>query len=96
MHAALTNDVTANDGNISKFLDEAGIYEDTFMQALSVSEKGKHVVLQRTPAECSVNAYNATILKAWQANIDVQYIVDAYACVMYIAAYMTKGEKGIC
>ena len=42
-----------------------------------------------------VNTYNPTILKAWQANIDLQFVLDAYACVMYVASYMTKDEKGM-
>ena len=58
-------------------------------------KKGNNIVLRRKPSESSVNPHNATILKAWRANINVQFILDAYACVMYVAAYMTKNEKGI-
>lgn len=95
VHVALTNDDTPNDASLSDLLNKTCFYQDQCMKALAVSQRGKHIVLKRTPSECSVNPYNATILKAWQANIDLQYIVDPYACVMYIAAYMTKGEKGI-
>ena len=27
--------------------------------------------------------------------MDIQYIVNAYACVMYIASYVLKAEKGM-
>ena len=31
----------------------------------------------------------------WQANMDIQYVIDAYACVMYITSYVLKAEKGM-
>ena len=27
--------------------------------------------------------------------MDIQYVVNAYACVMYIASYVLKAEKGM-
>ena len=27
--------------------------------------------------------------------MDIQYIVNAYACVMYVASYVLKAEKGM-
>ena len=32
---------------------------------------------------------------AWQANMDIQYVMDAYACVMYVASYIMKHEKSM-
>jgi hypothetical protein len=43
---------------------------------------------------CNINGYNPHAMLAWQANMDIQFIVDAYACVMYVASYM-KNEKGM-
>ena len=40
-----------------------------------------------------VNNYISDILQTWKANMDIQYIVDAYACVMYVVAYVMKDEK---
>ena len=28
--------------------------------------------------------------------MDIQFIIDAYACVMYVASYMMKNERGMC
>ena len=28
-------------------------------------------------------------------NMDIQYVINAYACVMYIASYVLKAEKGM-
>ena len=33
---------------------------------------------------------------AWQANTDIQYVVlNAYACVMYVASYIMKTDKAM-
>ena len=36
-----------------------------------------------------------TVLRSWQANIDVQFIINAYSCVMYIVNYVSKGQRGM-
>ena len=30
---------------------------------------------------------------AWKANMDIQYVLNAYPCVMYVASYIMKTEK---
>lgn len=42
-----------------------------------------------------INNYNSHVLKVWGANMNIQYVVDPYACVMYIASYMVKGERSM-
>ena len=31
---------------------------------------------------------------AWQANMDIQYVLNAYACVMYVASYIQCKAEG--
>ena len=31
----------------------------------------------------------------WQANCDIQYVLNAYSCVIYICVYMIKAQKGM-
>ena len=95
VHDVLTDADTPTDISLEDLLSQAKTNEEEYMNALAYSKKGNNVVLQRTPAEQCINGYNPTILKAWQANLDVQYILDAYACVMYVAAYMTKSEQAM-
>ena len=40
--------------------------------------------------ELTLNAYNATLLKAWEANLDVQYALDGYDCAVYYVSYILK------
>ena len=53
------------------------------------------VILKRKPSECNINNHNASVMLAWQANMDIQYVLDAYACVMYVASYILKTEKSM-
>lgn len=63
------------------------------MEALSVTNNGQSIVLKREPSEKWINHYNTDILSAWKANLGFQYIVDPYACVLYITSYMLKSER---
>ena len=87
------------DGNTELNLDEvlvkADISFDECAKALQVSTKGSVVVLKRQPNECNMNKYNAPVTLAWQANTDIQYVLNAYACVMYVASYIMKTDKAM-
>ena len=39
--------------------------------------------------------YNLPVLLAWQANMDLQYVLNAYACVMYVASYIMKTDRAM-
>ena len=86
----LSTDIT-----LQEVLDRAHVTLDDYTKSLSISKCGRSVILKRKPSEQSVNYYSPAILKAWEANMDIQYVVNAYACVMYIASYVLKAEKGM-
>ena len=68
---------------------------DDYIQALATSKYGQSVILKRQPFEQNVNCYSPAILKTWQEDMDIQYVIEVYACVMYIASYVLKTEKGM-
>jgi len=41
-----------------------------------------------------LNAYNRNILGLHRENIDIQFILDAYACCSYIINYINKSKRG--
>lgn len=45
----------------------------------------KQVVLKRNMTDLWLNP--------WNAKMDIQYIVDAYACIVYIISYISKAER---
>ena len=83
------------DITLQEILEAAHVTLDDYIQALATSKYGQSVILNRQPFEQDVNCYCPAILKTWQANMDIQYVIDAYACVMYIASYVLKAEKGM-
>ena len=34
--------------------------------------------------------YNDSVLKAWKANIEIQFALDPYACATYIVSYINN------
>ena len=40
-----------------------------------------------------VNAFNANILELHRANMDIQFILDPYACCAYINNYINKSNS---
>ena len=74
------------DGNTELSIDEvlitAGIGLNEYTKALEVSSKGRVVVLKREPNECNVN-YNAPVTLAWQANTDIQYVLQYISCMWH-------------
>ena len=32
---------------------------------------------------------------AWRANMDIQFVLDVYACAIYIVSYISKAQRGI-
>ena len=68
---------------------------DDYRNALSVSSNGSVVVLKCKPKECNINNYNLPVLLVRQANMDLQYVLNAYACVMYVALYIMKTDRAM-
>ena len=62
---------------------------------MRLSLKHNTLLLKRSPADIRINCYNPNLLKAWQANMDIQFVLDPYACAVYILSYITKGQRGM-
>lgn len=86
---------TVSNITLEEILEMCGISQEEYSAALAVTKKGSKIILQRTTKDLSTNPFNKHILKFWGANMDLQYIVDCYACVMYLASYVLKAEKGM-
>ena len=87
--------VSNTDLSLADLLDKADLTETEYIEALETSCTGNVVVLKRELDNCCVNNYNPSVLLAWQANMDIQFVLNAYACVMYIASYIMKTERAM-
>ncbi|XP_058494640.1 uncharacterized protein LOC131465769 [Solea solea] len=83
----LTFDTTEN------LFQSLGINQALFEAAYKRCARKTHVVLKRQPNEVWINQYSKPLLKCWNANLDIQYVVDAYACIVYIISYISKAER---
>ena len=92
--ADMTND-DLNAKSLKDILKDLNIGHKEYHEALAKSTRGSIVVLERRPNEMWVNNYNPHFLKAWGANMDIQFCMDSYAVITYITDYLTKGDAGL-
>ena len=78
-----------------EFLQKLDLSERQYVKAIRLSLKHSTLLLKRSPSEIGINCYNSHLLKAWQANMDIQFVQDPYACAVYILSYITKGQRGM-
>ncbi|XP_058472555.1 uncharacterized protein LOC131445864 [Solea solea] len=78
---------------VEQLFETLNVTQEAFEDAFNRTTTGTKVVLKRQVKEAWVNQYNKQLLKCWNANLDIQYVVDAYACVVYIISYISKAEK---
>lgn len=66
------------------FIEKLQFTEDQYIQAILYSLKRPTLLLKRAPYEIRINNYNTNLLQAWGANMDIQFVLDAYACAVFI------------
>lgn len=81
--------------SVEHLFEHLGINQATFEAAYKCFSRNTQLVLKRQVNEVWVNQYSKPLLKCWNANLDIQYVVDAYACVVYIISYISKSEREI-
>ena len=83
--------------NISfdQLLLDLNVIEESYLLAVRSSLNAPTVFLKRNPNELCINNYNPACLNARRANIDIQYVLDVYACAVYIVNYISKAQKGM-
>ena len=85
-----------DDETLSDVLIKAEVDYDEYVKALEVTNSGTVIVLRRELNEKNINNYNASVILAWQAsNMDIQFVLNAYACVMYVASYIMKTDRAM-
>ena len=92
----LINSLKTEDAEMdfTTFLERLKLDNDQYLKAIRSSLSSTKLFLKRSVSEVRVNSYNPTLLKCWRANMDLQYVLDAYSCAMYIVSYVAKKSKG--
>ena len=67
--------------------------EEEYYNALSISTDNNFQIHLRRPANsCFINNYFEEGLLAWEANLDIQPVINHYKAVTYMCAYFSKSE----
>jgi len=93
VQTVLNNTLDCSSTTLDDILQQANVSSNNYHEALAMNVQGRSLVLQRRPCDLNINNYNPTCLSAWKANMDVQPVLDVYACIMYIVSYVTKDER---
>ena len=80
---------------VNELLHDVGVSPDSYAESIKVTSRGPTVVLRRSPCDAYTNSCNPDILRLWGVNVDLQYVTNEVATVMYVCSYMTKGEKAM-
>ena len=94
-HEKLNDMKDGEDISFDDLLEKLGVSEEDYILAIRASLVTATIFLKRNPNELRINNYNRSCLLAWRANIDIQYVLDVYACAMYIVSYISKAQRGM-
>ncbi|XP_077367827.1 uncharacterized protein LOC144011878 [Festucalex cinctus] len=81
--------------DLPELLKRANMTMDNYKDSVNNLTTGMVVMLKRAPTESWINAYNPHLLRAWNANMDIQYVLDDVACLMYMMSYISKPEHAM-
>ena len=79
----------------NELLVKLGVTENNYRLPIRSTLNSPSIFLKREPNELRINNYNPACLKAWRENMDIQFVLDVYACAMYIVSYISKAQKGM-
>ncbi|XP_062591494.1 uncharacterized protein LOC134252984 [Saccostrea cucullata] len=86
-----------NESNESKSSEEIfsslSLSQEQYEEAHRLLTKKRSIVLRRNPCELWINQYNPCLLKCWDANMDIQFVLDPFSCIVYIISYISKSER---
>lgn len=76
-------------------LEDLKLTKEQYILAIRSTLKTSKPFLKRKSTEVSVNYYNSDILRLFESNMDIQFVLDEYAVATYIVNYISKTEATI-
>ena len=89
----LLSDKERHFASFEEVLEAANISQDELENNLATCTNRQTIYYKRRIEEQWVNNYNPHLIRAWNGNMDIQYVMDPYSCVMYIVSYISKSER---
>lgn len=84
-----------NIGSFEELLAKMNVDLDFYIFAIRATIKHAKIFLKRDPKNCRTNAYCKKILLLMKSNMDIQFVLDAFACIGYIVDYVNKSSRGL-
>jgi len=81
--------------SMEELLEACDIPLDYYRKVVKMILTGSGIIMKRKITDVWTNNYNSDVLRAWRGNMDIQYITDAYACIMYVVSYACKAENSM-
>jgi hypothetical protein len=79
--------------SFSALLKLLSIDKETYINTLQVKLKKPTICLQRLCKDIQTNPFGIQVGIFWQANTNVQFILDPYVVASYCTSYPTKIDK---
>ena len=72
-----TNKLKKTSRSFSSILEYANISLENYLKVLHQCSQATTLVLEKNPFDCTINTH---VMRAWQGNVEIQILIDAYAC----------------
>lgn len=79
---------TASTLSFEEFLQEIDMSLETYLHCIQSTLTVSKVFLKRSLEQTRINNYNKTLLKCWEANLDIQFILDRSLCMCFIHSFI--------
>ncbi|XP_042149867.1 uncharacterized protein LOC121837984, partial [Ixodes scapularis] len=93
MHQALE---TTNYDSIEQFWEHHGVADKAeYISVLRAGTPRATIMLPRTVQQKWVNYFNPWVASILDSNMDLQIVLDTYACAAYVVEYVNKANRGM-
>ena len=76
VYNAIAEQESVGSMSTEELLNFLRVSSEKYYKALSVTMRGRKVILARKPCEAMINPYNRTCILAWRANMDIQFVEE--------------------
>ncbi|XP_062580136.1 uncharacterized protein LOC134242119 [Saccostrea cucullata] len=93
---AVWNEVQSESNELKsteEIFSKISLTQEMYEEAHNMLTKKKSIILKRNPSDLWINQYNPCLLKCWDANMDIQFVLDPFSCIVYIISYISKSER---
>ena len=81
--------------SFDEVLEKLGCSESDYLLAVRSQLQRPKVYLRRALNAILLNGHSIELAQLLNANSDMQFVLDAYSCIVYIVDYVSKSERSI-